>query len=93
MHPEDIKAELRKRKLTAVKLSEMAGISPSAIKEAFRRPQPKAEAAIATALKVNPYKLWPDRYLRNGQRRKRSVQRHQINRFEKRSHRLNGEGE
>lgn len=72
VHPEDIKARVRKRGITLTDLAVSNGLEPSACRDALIRPRPKAERVIAEFIGEAPQKLWPDRYDRSGARRTRS---------------------
>ncbi|WP_142849787.1 helix-turn-helix domain-containing protein [Telmatospirillum sp. J64-1] len=67
MHPEDIKAELRKRGGSLKSLSESWGYrSRAVISIALRQPWPDVEAKIAETLGKHPAEVWPDRYNPDG---------------------------
>ena len=61
-HVEDIKCELRKRRITLKSLSINAGLAPSTLNNALRVSYPKAERIIAEALGLEPRDIWPSRY-------------------------------
>lgn len=65
-HPADLIAALKKRQLSLKQLSRDNGYSPDVLKVALRRPYPKAERIIATALQLAPETIWPSRYNANG---------------------------
>lgn len=59
-HPEDIKAELRKRFGTLTALAERLGYHRSSVGRALGRPDyPGIHQAVAAALGVTPHTLWP----------------------------------
>lgn len=57
-----ILAELRDRGITLVKLAEIFGVSPNSMKHIWKRPNAKAEAAIADFLGEPVEELFSDRY-------------------------------
>lgn len=62
-HREDIKAAIRKRKVTLAELSRRIGDEHGeAVRVALQRPWPAVEQRIAEFLSVPADKLWPDRY-------------------------------
>lgn len=61
-HVEDIKCELRKKRITLKSLSINAGLAPSTLNNALRVSYPKAERIIAEALGLEPRDIWPSRY-------------------------------
>lgn len=65
MHPEDIKAEIRKRGLTFRKLSLQAGYSKDSLKSVLRTPCKPYQQVIANALGTTPEEIWPSRYRTN----------------------------
>jgi len=65
MHPEEIKAALRKSGKTLEKLSKEWGFCASAVSKALRSPMPRVEPKIAKYIGVPLYKIWPDRYDRD----------------------------
>lgn len=68
-HPEDIKAEVRKKGTTLTQLALDNGLGESLCRLALiTRYSPRGEKAIAKFLGLNPYVLWPQRYDRNGHR-------------------------
>lgn len=62
MHPEDIKAAVRKRGMTLTALAEREGLEPSACRDALIRPRPEGEKAIARFTGLPLHQLWPSRY-------------------------------
>lgn len=62
MHPEDIKAAIRKRGETMASLSREWGFSEAAISVALKRPLPSVDPLISKFIGVPLYKIWPDRY-------------------------------
>ena len=62
MHPEDIKAEIRKKGTTLKALSLSWGFSESAVRQALRSPCPSIDPLIAKFIGKKLYEIWPDRY-------------------------------
>lgn len=63
-HRIDIVAALHKHGFTMRGLSVQAGLKPDTLKNALHRSYPKGERIIASALDVEPSRIWPSRYLR-----------------------------
>ncbi len=68
MHPEDIKAAVRKTGITLTGLALANGLSESACRVAIIFKCKSGEKAIARHLKKNPYEIWPNRYDEKGNR-------------------------
>ncbi len=68
IHPEDIKAALRKRYGSLREAAEAQGISEALIQKALRFPRPGGNAAIAKALGKNLNDLWPRWFDEKGRR-------------------------
>ncbi|MBS0849672.1 helix-turn-helix domain-containing protein [Citrobacter sp. JGM124] len=64
----DIVAALHKSGVTMRELSVQAGLKPDSLKNALARPYPRGERIIASALKLKPEDIWPERY--SNQRKK-----------------------
>ncbi|ROP60004.1 Nlp family transcriptional regulator [Enterobacter sp. BIGb0383] len=62
MHPADIIAGLKKKRMSMAALSRQAGLSSSTLANALSRPWPKGEHIIAQALEMDPADIWPSRY-------------------------------
>ena len=62
-HPADIIAALKKKGTTLASLSRQSGLSSSTLSNALARPWTKGEFIIAQALDVEPYEIWPSRYI------------------------------
>lgn len=62
MHPADIIAGLKKKRISMAALSRQSGLSSSTLANALSRPWPKGEHIIAQALEMNPADIWPSRY-------------------------------
>lgn len=67
-HPEDIKAEIRKRGTTLGALALSNGMHRDAISIALKVPHQQAEAVVARFLDVPAHELWPARYDAKGRR-------------------------
>ena len=69
MHPEDIKASLRKRGTTLSQLADENGVSKQTVGAALRgRASARSERIIADALDLKPCEIWPSRYRADGKR-------------------------
>lgn len=68
MHPEDIKAEIRKRYGSLSSVSEQIGMGKNAISNIISRPDYSiaGEKKVAELLELDPYEVWPDRYHADG---------------------------
>lgn len=62
-HHADIIAALKKRGLTLAQLSRQSGLSSTTLSNALVRPWTKGEYIIASALEIDPAKIWPSRYI------------------------------
>ncbi|HAF6280280.1 TPA: transcriptional regulator [Salmonella enterica] len=62
MHREDIKAELKKRRISMAELGRLNGKSIHTVKNALDKPYPYGEQLIADALGLKPEDIWPERY-------------------------------
>lgn len=69
-HAEDIKAAIRKRGTSLKALSLQNGLCESACRASLRRPQPTSDLVISEFLGVPLHQLWPDRYSKEGERRR-----------------------
>lgn len=69
-HPEDIKAEVRKRGITLADVARGAGLKAASLRLALTLPRAEAESAIAAALDVHPMTIWPSRYRADGERKR-----------------------
>lgn len=58
-HPEDIKAELRKRRWTMTGVARSYGLAEATVRCSFRRPIPAANRAVARVIGVPLHELWP----------------------------------
>jgi lambda repressor-like predicted transcriptional regulator len=75
MHPEDIKAELRKRHRTVKAFEVQAGLAKDSVRDVLRGKSSKRTAeAIATTLGKPLSKVFPNRFV-NGQREHTSRKR------------------
>lgn len=61
-HPADVVAALRKAGWSLRRLSQQHGYQATVLSSALRRPWPKAERLIASAIGVSPDQIWPSRY-------------------------------
>ena len=69
MHPEDIKAAVRKAGTTLAALGRDNGVSRQQMSLALHaRVSAKAEQIIADFLDTHPKKIWPSRYTKTGVR-------------------------
>ncbi len=66
MHPEDIKAAIRKKGKTLESLSIKWGFEASAVASAISRPWVTVQELIASFLGKSPQEIWPDRYNADG---------------------------
>lgn len=71
-HPEDIKAEIRKRGVTLTQLALNHDLPDHACRAALYRPHYLAELVIAEFLGVPARQLWPSRFNPDGTRRHRA---------------------
>ena len=69
-HPEDIKAQVRKRGLTLAQLARNHDVPEQQIRHALVIPREQAERVIADFLGVSPKVIWPSRYHLNGRRKR-----------------------
>lgn len=68
-HPEDIKAEIRKRGSNVAQLALAAGLTRSTLGACLeRRVSARGERIIADFLGLKPHQIWPSRYRPNGER-------------------------
>lgn len=69
MHEADILAAVRKSRYRFLPaIGRKYGVSDVSLRAAFRRPQLRAERALAAALKIDLHILWPDRWSPSGER-------------------------
>lgn len=69
MHPEDIKAAVRKAGVTMAALARTAGLSRQVLSMCLHsRVSEHGDKIIAQAVGKTPHEIWPSRYRRNGQR-------------------------
>ncbi len=68
MHPEDIKANIRKKGKTLTQLAKDNDISRVALSASFKKPMVTAEKVISKFLDIPPYLIWPDRWTEKGER-------------------------
>ncbi len=67
-HPEDLRAELRKKFGTLQSFEQAYGLPRLAASSCLRRPYEAAEIAIADALDRPAHHIWPSRYEPSGRR-------------------------
>lgn len=71
MHAEDIKAAIRKKEVTISELAIAIGSRASVISRALREPvSERVERQVAEFIGRKPHEVWPDRFDRNGERRR-----------------------
>lgn len=69
MHPEDIKAAIRKTGITLTELSLRNGLGESTVRQAILfQSCPAGERVIIEYLGIPPHEIWPERYDRQGNR-------------------------
>lgn len=75
MHPEDIKAAMRKAGTPPSALSARLGLNPSTVGLVIRREcSARVQAEIADIIGIPPQAIWPSRYLPDGSPRRRGRQ-------------------
>jgi Ner family transcriptional regulator len=67
-HPEDVKAEVRKKIGSLAELARQHGVSDSVVRAALIRPQPTGNKLIADCLNCSLHQLWPEWYNADDQR-------------------------
>lgn len=69
MHPEDIKAAIRKKGITLAELATRANVSKQAVSAAIeRRSSERVDQLIANFIGLKPHQIWPSRYTAQGKR-------------------------
>lgn len=68
LHPEDIKAAIRKKGATLASLGKKRGIDRRIVSIALTMPHRAAEEIIAEFLQVPAHEIWPSRYHPSGER-------------------------
>lgn len=68
VHPEDIKAEIRKKVGSLAQLARQNDVSDSVVRAALIRPQPTGNRVIADCIQVPIHSLWPEWYDADGKR-------------------------
>ena len=71
-HPADVLAALKKRGHSLAGLSVANGYHPTAAGKALKQPWPAMERLMAAAIGVAPQEIWPSRYDREGNPRRRA---------------------
>ncbi len=69
-HKSDLKAALEKRGWTLSKLDQANDLPGGTCSFALRKPHPKGEAVVSTALGIDPQVIWPSRYDADGTRKR-----------------------
>lgn len=79
-HPENIKAELRKKFGSMARFAAANSISLQSVSGALASPigSSRVEQMIADGLQVQAHELWPDRWTSEGQKIDRSAVRRKI---------------
>lgn len=67
-HPEDVKAEVRKRAGSLAALAREYNVSDSVVRAALIRPQPSGNRVIAQCLELPMHNIWPEWYDKNERR-------------------------
>ncbi|KKC27426.1 helix-turn-helix domain-containing protein [Sphingomonas sp. SRS2] len=67
-HPEDLKAELRKKFGSLQHFETEYGLRPNSAAAGLRRPYEQVERAVAEALDRPASQIWPSRYAEDGER-------------------------
>lgn len=62
-HRADVIAALKKKGFSLASLSRDAGLGARTLNNALERRYPKAEKIIAEAIGVEPFEIWPSRYM------------------------------
>ena len=68
MHPEDVKATVRKTGITLSDLARRHGLHVSTVALAVRRPQPSGNRVIARHLGKSLHEIWPEWFDEHGNR-------------------------
>ncbi|QCI65548.1 helix-turn-helix domain-containing protein [Phreatobacter stygius] len=69
MHAADILALVKKSRFRFLtNIARASNIAPTTLRTALRRPQRRAEIAIATAVGKKLHELWPERWDKTGNR-------------------------
>ncbi len=79
-HPADIVAAFKKRGTTITRVAREMNLCESYLRQATKRPYPKAERILADYLGLTPQQIWPSRYHEDGKpksgRGERGIGRH-----------------
>jgi len=67
-HPEDVKAEVRKKVGSLAELARQHKVSDSVVRAALIRPQPTGNRIIAECLDIPLNQIWPEWYSSDGKR-------------------------
>ncbi len=84
-----IKGALRARGSSLSAVARDTGLTKEAVGKVNRHPYPAVESAIAAALDVNPWDLWPERYQGDGTPRRRRPKAPTVNLRNRRSTKVN----
>jgi lambda repressor-like predicted transcriptional regulator len=87
IHPEDLKALVRKTGLSVSDVARGAGLHPSTALHALRRPQPTGNQALANHLGMRLSDLWPEWFKEDGSRIKARSNHPKLNRNKTMCHR------
>lgn len=68
MHPQEIRALIRKTGVFVSDLGGMYNISAATVRAALFRPQPKGNVAIANYLGKKVHEIWPEWFNKDGSR-------------------------
>lgn len=68
-----VKFKLAEAGLTLADVARRAGMTPAACHQVARLPLPRAQGAIAGALGLKPWEIWPTRYDSRGRPIRRKV--------------------
>ncbi|HDR0997491.1 TPA: helix-turn-helix domain-containing protein [Pasteurella multocida] len=66
MSNHEIRGELMKKGKSLSQLGVENGLAKTTVRNALDKPYPKGEKIIAEALGVNPWDIWPSRYVNQG---------------------------
>lgn len=67
-HPEEIKAAIRKTGWSLDGISRACELPAHCVRHALRHPNLPGEIVILALLRIDPWKIWPDRYAADGTR-------------------------
>lgn len=90
LHPEDIKAAIRKTGISVSAVGINAGLTGSATRKALSHLVPAANRAIANHLKTTVQELWPEWFDERGNRKKSASSNRKVTRSKTACHRQKG---